>query len=83
MDDFSADKYRLASEYVIKMVAERVADKHGWSINETLERISQLEVFGRLQDPATSLWTSNPVDIADMVEIELSGNKIDIGRYYP
>ena len=83
MCEYQADKYRLASEYVIKMVVERVSENHGWTINETLETISQLDIFGRLQDPATSLWTSNPVDIADMVETELRGEEIDAARYFP
>ena len=83
MDDVTADKYRLASEYVIKMVVEHVAAAHHWTINDTLERISQLDIFERLQNPETTLWTSNPVDLADMVETELQGETIDISRYYP
>ena len=83
MDDFQADKYRLASEYVTKMVVERIAENHCWSINETLEKVSALEVFDTLQDPDTCLWTTNPVDIAEMVETELRGETIDPACYFP
>ena len=83
MYDYKADKYRLASEYVIKMVAEQVAESHGWTMNDTLERLSQLDLFERLQEPETSLWTSNPVDIADMIEAELRGEEVDVSRFFP
>jgi len=83
MDDFQANKYRLASEYVIKMVVDLIAENHNWSTNETLENISFLEIFDRLQDPDTSLWTTNPVDLAEMVETELRGERIDPACYFP
>jgi len=83
MDDFLVNKYRLASEYVIKMVVVRIAENHDWSINDTLEKIAVLEIFDGLQDPDTSLWTTNPVDLAEMVETELRGETIDPACYFP
>ena len=81
-ENHSVDKYRLAAECVIKMVVERIADNHGWTINETLEKLTTLEIFDRLQEPDTSLWTTNPVDLADMVETELRGEEIAPERYF-
>jgi hypothetical protein len=73
----------MALEGVIKMVVERVAVNHGWTINKTLEELSQLEIFDRLSDVETSLWTESPVNLADMIEIELNGGHIDAGYYFP
>jgi len=82
MDEFQADKYRLATEYVIKMVAERIAESHNWTINETLEKLTALDIFERLQDPDSSLWTTNPIELAEMVETELRGETIEPERYF-
>jgi hypothetical protein len=82
MFDDRADKYKLAAEYVIKAVVEKVADNHGWSVNEALCAVSQLEIYTRLKDPKTSLWTSNPMDLAVMVETELAGEKIKEESYF-
>ncbi|MDR3242947.1 MAG: hypothetical protein LBT34_03350 [Clostridiales Family XIII bacterium] len=69
------DKYQLALEYVIKMVVERIAESHGWTVNRTLEETSQLDIFDRLSDVESALWTENPVDLVEMVETELRGEK--------
>jgi len=82
MDELQTNKFRLATEYVIKMVAERVAENHKWTINETLEKFTSLEIFERLQEPDSSLWTTNPLDLTDMVETELRGETIEPERYF-
>lgn len=83
MNAANENKYQMALEGVIKMVVERVAVNHGWTINKTLEELSQLEIFDRLSDVETSLWTESPVNLADMIEIELNGGHIDAGYYFP
>ncbi|MDR3295590.1 MAG: hypothetical protein LBT26_07160 [Clostridiales Family XIII bacterium] len=75
MNTADRDKCQLALEYVIKMVAERIAESHGWTINRTLEEMSQLDIFDRLSDVESALWTENPVDLAAMAETELRGGK--------
>ncbi|MDR3304884.1 MAG: hypothetical protein LBS85_02475 [Clostridiales Family XIII bacterium] len=76
MNAVNTDKYQLALAYVIKMVAERIAKTHAWTINRTLEEISQLDIFDRLSDVDSALWTENPVDLAEMIETELCGEKL-------
>jgi hypothetical protein len=72
----------MALETAIKMVVERVAQDHGWTLNQTIEEVSQLSIFDALSDPETFLWTESPVDLADMIETELRGGTIDPSRYF-
>jgi hypothetical protein len=46
--------------------------------NEYLKRVHQpfIEIYDRIGDPDTSLWTMNPIDLAEMVETELRGETI-------
>jgi len=73
----------MALEGVIKLVVERVADNHGWSFNHTLQELTQLEIFDRLNDLDTSLWTESPVNLAEMMEIELRDETIGPEWYFP
>jgi hypothetical protein len=82
MNDANEIKYQMAMEAMIKIVTERVAANHSWTINQTLDRISELEIFDRLSDVESSLWTESPVDLTEMIETELCGDTIDPGFYF-
>ena len=77
------NKYQMALEGVIKLVIERVAENHGWTFNYTFEELSQLDIFDRLSDVNTSLWTESPVNLAEMMEIELHGETIGPEWFFP
>ena len=73
----------MALEGVIKLVVERMAENHGWTFNNTLERLSQLDIFDRFCDANTSLWTESPVNLTEMMEIELRGESIGPEWFFP
>lgn len=64
-------------------VVEQVAVNHGWTFNQTLEELSQIDVFDQLSDENTKLWTESPVNFAEMMEIELRGETIGPEWYFP
>jgi hypothetical protein len=76
-------KYQMALEGVIKLVVERVAANRGWTFNHALEELSQLDIFDRLSDERTKLWTESPVNLADMMEIELRGETVGPEWFFP
>jgi hypothetical protein len=78
----NANKYQMALEVAIKMVAERISSNHGWTINQTLDEMSRLDIFDRLSDVDSLLWTESPVDLTEMVETELRGEEIDPAYYF-
>jgi hypothetical protein len=82
MNTASEDIYSLAAELVTLTVVSVLAERHGWSINETLEKVSQVEVFDRLADSETGLWAESPYDLANMIDIELGGGSIDPNYYF-
>jgi hypothetical protein len=82
MSSVNESKYQMALEMVIKMVAERVAANHDWTINRTLDEMSRLAVFDRLSSLDSELWTESPVDLTEMIETELSGEVIDPHYYF-
>jgi hypothetical protein len=72
----------LATELVTVGVIAAVADEHGWTINDTITRVSQLEVFDRLCDTETGLWTESPLNLAAMIDTEWRGDTIDPDDYF-
>ena len=83
MNVHNENKYQLAIEGIIKLVVERVAKNHGWTFNHALEELSQLDVFDSLNDVNTSLWTESPVNLAEMMEIELRDEAIGPEWFFP
>ena len=83
MNDPNESKYQMALEGIIKLVVERVALNHGWTFNHALDEMSQLDVFDKLSDENSKLWTESPVNLAEMMEIELRGETIGPEWYFP
>ena len=83
MTALNENKYQMALEGVIKLVVERVAANHGWMFNHTLEELSQLDIFDCLSDVNTTLWTESPVNLAEMMEIELRGETVGLEWFFP
>jgi len=73
----------MALEGIIKLVVERIAANHGWTFNRAIEELSLLDIFDRLGDENTKLWTEGPVNLADMIEIELRGETIGPEWFFP
>ena len=75
-------KYDLMARFTANMVAEIVAQRHGWALNEAISRFSKSKVYDTLIRSETELWMDNPSDIADMYDMENEGKGIDPAYYY-
>jgi hypothetical protein len=75
-------KYELAAKMNAKMVAEELADRHGWSLNDALSNLAKTSLYERILDTSTSLWKDNPRDIADIAEYELRGEEAPVELFF-
>jgi hypothetical protein len=71
----NGSRYELAAKMSAKMVAEELADRHGWPLNDAISKLAKTSLYERLLDTSTSLWKDNPRDIADIAEYELRGEE--------
>jgi hypothetical protein len=72
----------MAAKMSAKMVAEELADRNGWSLNEAISKLTKTSIYERMLDVSTTLWMDNPRDIADMVEYELRGEDVPVDRFF-
>ena len=75
-------KYDLMARFTANMVAEIIAKRHGLELNEAISRFSKSVIYERLILSETELWMDNPNDIADMYDMECSGEGIDPAYYF-
>ena len=75
-------QYDLMARFTANMVAEIIAKRHNIDLNEAISRFSKSSIYERLLLSETELWLDNPSDIADMFDMENSGNGIDPSYYF-
>ena len=76
------DKFDLMARLTAHSVAEILAGRHGWSLNEAISRFSKSILYEILIQSETELWMDNPADIADMFDMETSDEGIDPAYYF-
>ena len=76
------EKYDLMAQFTANSVAEILAIRHGWALNEAISRFSKSKIYETLIKSETELWMDNPYDIADMVDMETSGKGIDLAYFF-
>jgi hypothetical protein len=76
------EKYDMAAKLVANMVAEEIAARRVWSINDALSHMAKTELYERLMNSDTALWMDNPLDIADLFEKVLDGKQLDATDYF-
>jgi hypothetical protein len=76
------EKYDMAAKLVANMVAEELAIRRTWSINEALSRMAKTDLYERLMDSETTLWMDNPLDIADLFEKVFDEEQLDAADYF-
>ncbi|GHU59978.1 hypothetical protein FACS189444_6320 [Spirochaetia bacterium] len=75
-------KYDMAAKLTIQMVLEIMANRHSWTINQSLSYCSKLRLYETLSDSTTTFWMDNPHDIADLLDKELSGQKLEPADFF-
>jgi hypothetical protein len=78
-----SSKYEMTAQLTANMVVEVLAERHAWSLNETLSKMSKTGLFERLLDPDTKLWMDNPLDIADLFDKLFEGRQLTLADYFP
>jgi hypothetical protein len=73
--------HEIGAKITIQTVIEIMSTRHGWTINETISRLSKLSLYEKLCDPETSLWVDNPNDIADLFDKELNGEVLTLSDF--
>jgi hypothetical protein len=77
------ERYALASQLAAEQVVAAIADRQGITPDEALAEFSKSGVYDRLLDPDTGLWHENPLDIADLCDMEAHGSPASPDTYYP
>ena len=77
-----SEKYDLMARFTANMVAEILAQRHDWPLNEAISHFSKSKVYETLIQSETELWIDNPSDIADLFDTESNGEAIDPARYF-
>ena len=75
-------KYDLMARFTANMVAEIIAHRHGWVLNDAISRLTKSKTYDTLIRSETELWMDNPSDIADMFDMETAGIEIDPAYYF-
>jgi len=73
--------HEIGAKITIQTVIEIMSARHGWTINETISRLSKLPLYEKLCDLETSLWVDNPNDIADLFDKELNGEVLTLSDF--
>ncbi|MDR0825312.1 MAG: hypothetical protein LBN74_09480 [Prevotella sp.] len=82
MGNNDKEKYELVAKMTAKLVAEELADKNLWTLNEAISKLTKTSIYERVLDIDTKLWMDNPRDIAEMVMCELRGEKIPPSYFF-
>jgi hypothetical protein len=53
-----------------------------WSMNTAPSKLSKTEIYERLLDCRTQLWTENPSDLTTMVDLELDGKDVPVEMFF-
>jgi hypothetical protein len=77
-----SNKYALAARLTVNLVAESLMHRHAWDMNTALSKLSKTEIYERLIDHRTQLWTENPSDLATMVDLELDGKEVPAEMFF-
>jgi hypothetical protein len=75
-------KYDMAARLTAQMVVEIMAERHGWTANQTLSSLSKCPLYESLCDSATEWWKDNPHDLADLFDKELSGQELEAADFF-
>jgi hypothetical protein len=77
-----SERIEMAVKLVVNMVAEILASRHTWNLNETLSNMTKTELYQTLADSRTELWMDNPHDIADLFDLEFAGKRLSLDAFF-
>ena len=77
-----SSKYDLMAQFTANTVAEILAKRHNLELNAAISLFSKSSIYEKLIRSETELWMDNPNDIADMFDLENSGQEIDPAYYF-
>jgi hypothetical protein len=72
----------LAARLTVSLLAESLMRRHAWDMNTALSKLSKTEIYERIIDHRTQLWTENPSDLASMVDMELNGEEVPAEMFF-
>jgi hypothetical protein len=78
----TGSKYETAARITVNLVAEELSLRHGWSMNDVLSRMTKTGLYARIAESDTKLWMDNPLDLADLFDKELAGERLTISDFF-